>query len=593
MPDIMKAAPWFRWVVAGLAALAVAGVLVVQGRRPSLVLPVAVHYDKLPEAFNQALQVAHAQARAVPPSPDAVRQLARLYHANRIFPEAEACYRAIAAMPPGLNARDHYYLADIAANEGDLERAQAELRATLAAGSPYLPAQLGLAEAFFKSGHEDEAAQTYAAILARDADQPQALLGLARIELQRGQDDAAVARLEELMASHPESTSGAALFAQVLERRGDSDRAIALTQVSTQKPETLPDDPWRDALLADCYDVQRLSITFEEYFKTGRMTEAVPLLDRLATLDPKGPITMMFSGFSHAKALEHITAIREYYAALAAGGDAEKICPYLTQSLLALGKVSEALGLLADYHARQPDSMPITKAYAEVALKQGDGKLARSLLEAILQKEPNLLPQNMSLANILWTAGERDAAARCLQRVASLYATDVPSRALLGEYYLGKANPAAAIAPLKEALAQPAAQGAVRANLAALLASAYLSLGNLAAAGGRLAEAADDAELAIPLTPSAPQVYAAKAEAAVQLKQFRRAADALEKMAALQPDNPTIFLSLGDVLYQNGETEPARRQWQKARQLVAAGDAELTAALDQRLSGQITAETFK
>ena len=114
-----------------------------------------------------------------------------------------------------------------------------------------------------------------------------------------------------------------------------------------------------------------------------------------------------------------------------------------------------------------------------------------------------------------------------------------------------------------------------------------------AAEQGQLAEAADEAEKASGLAPGDLRAYAAKADACVQLKQFRRAADALEKMASLQPLNPTIYLSLGDVLYQNGDAGTARQQWQKARQLVAAGDSELIAALDVRLSGAITAETFK
>ena len=582
-----------RWAVVGCAGLAITAGFILSRRNGSPELPAVSRYEKLPEVFNQTLPSTHRKARAQPTDPEEVRKLARLYQANRLFPEARACFQVIAATPAGLGARDHYYLADIAANQGDLDSAQAELRATLKIEPRYLPAHLALAEALFKSGREEDAAKEYSAILASEAGQPQASLGLARIELQRGEEEAAVARLEDLMAGHPASTGGAALFAQVLERRGETDRAIAMTQLSVQKPEAPPPDPWLDALLADCYDVQRLSITFEEYFKAGKMAEATPLLDRLAVLDPQGPITMMFSGFSHARALEHITAIREYYAALAKGGDPEKICPSLVQSLLALGKGSEALGLMADYYGKMPGSIPLAMAYSDVAIRQGDGKLARGLLETILQKQPSLLAQNMSLAKILWTAGERDAAAKCLRRVATVYANDVPSRALLGEYYLGKSDPVAAITPLKEAIAQAAAQTPARESLAALLDTAYLQAGSAAAESGHFAEAADYADQAIRLVPADLKGYAGKAEACVQLKQFHQAAEALQRMVALQPDNPTIYLSLGDVQYQEGEAGQAQRQWQKARQLAAAGDADLIAALDLRLSGRITAETFK
>ena len=176
----------------------------------------------------------------------------------------------------------------------------------------YLPARLALANALFKTGDEGAAAKEYSAALAIEPDQPQASLGLARIELQKGDDDVALARLEELMAAHPESTAGAALLAQVLERLGQTDRAVAMAQWSLQKPEPPLADPWLAGLLTDCYDTQRLSIAFEEYFKLGKMEGALPLLDRLSELDPNSPSTRIFRGFSHARAHRHTEATREF-----------------------------------------------------------------------------------------------------------------------------------------------------------------------------------------------------------------------------------------------------------------------------------------
>jgi Flp pilus assembly protein TadD len=190
-------------------------------------------------------------------------------------------------------------------------------------------------------------------------------------------------------------------------------------------------------------------LTFEEYFKQGRMDAAVPLLDRLAVLDPNGPITRMFAGISHAKALQHITAVREYYAALGQGGDPEKVCPLLVRSLLAMDNVEEAATVIAGYYQKAPASIPLAKAYADVALRQQDTRRARSLLELVPEKEPYLQAQNMSLARIYWTAGEREAAARCLVRVVQASPQDIPARALLGEYHLGKGDPAAAITVLQ------------------------------------------------------------------------------------------------------------------------------------------------
>ena len=557
-------------------------------------LPALIAYANLPPQFNQALTKAHAAvSRAENLDLEAVRRLARLYHANRLFPEARACYAVLAAAPPGLTARDHYYLADIALGESDLASAQTHLKKVIEMEAGYLPARLSLAESLFKSGQEDQAEKVYRDVVAMEAEQPEASLGLARLELQRGQEDAAVARLEQALSRHPNAIPMAALLAKIHERRGNTDRAVALTQLSLQAPAPPVADPWLEALLADCYDTQRLSLTFEEYFKTGRMDAAVPLLDRLTLLDPTGPITMMFAGVSHAKALQHITAVREYYAALKQGGDPEKICPHLVQSLLAIGNLSEAATVIAGYFDKNPNSLPLAKAYAEVALRQGDDKLARNLLEKILQREPYLVPQNMSLAKIQWAAGERDAAAICLQRVAVAAPADVPSRALLGEYYLGHGESLAAVKILDEARSHAAPKTPEHDRLTAMLGAACVQESAARMAAGKLPEAARLVERAIELLPDKPDVYGLGANIYVQSKQFSRAAQLLEKLAALQPDNPTIYLSLGDVLYQGGQHDQARLQWRQALQHVAASDDELRNALNERLEGRITSATFQ
>jgi len=580
-------------MLAGGVGLAIAVASARGGPAGAPPLPAAAHHADLPAIFDRVLQGARAAADSRGDDPAAVRNLARLYQANGLDREAQACYRAIAAAPSGLTARDHYFLADIARHEGDLGRAETELRAVLATEPRYDPARLALAESLANSGRDDEAVKEFSAVLAVEEDQPRASVGLARIELRRGQDDAAAARLEELMAAHPESGAGAALLARLLERRGETDRAIALTQLSQEKPDPVPTDPWLEELLGDVYDVRRLQQKVEEYLRAGQVERATPLLERMAEIDPAGFRLPLLRGRAHAQAHHDREAVAQYRLALAQGGDPEEICPDLVHSLLTVGAVSEAAELMAEYYARRPDSLPLAMAYADVAIRQGNQPLARTLLEKVLQKDPALKPQNMSLANILWNSGERDAAAKCLQRVAAADPKDLASRALLGEYYLGKADPIAAISPLEQANALVAPKTPAQENLLLLLTDAYLQAGKAESELGRYAGAIDYYEKAIRLSPGDPNGYAGKARACVSLKQFRRAAEALEKMAALDPGNPTIHLSLGDVIYQDGNAAQAQRHWELARRLVAPADHELRDALDLRLSGRITADTFR
>lgn len=550
-------------------------------------LPALARYVRLPAIFDQVLHNAREKVRDNGYRPDDLRSLAHLYQANRLDAEALACYQ-IRTLASVLIAQDHYYLADIAQYQGDLERAGVELRAVLASEPSYLPARLQLADSLFKTGDDAGAEREYTAALAVDANQPQALFGLARIDLLRGNDDAAVAQLSGLMASHPEMTSGAGLLAQVFDRRGETAKAAAMTQWSRQKPEPAVPDPWMDSLLSDCYDTLRLSLKFEEDFESGQIEKAVPLLHRVEELDPQSPIPQLLRGWTFARDHQDDEAVQEYRKALEKGGDAEKICPYLVQSLLALGRVKEAAALLAEYSEKKPDSIPILIAYSDVAVRQGDSALARTLLSKVVLKEPYLYAANVNLAKILWAAGERDEAARCLVRITEVSANDVASRAQLAEYYLGKADPVSAIAPLEQAVAIKHTQESVRQKITSMLYLAYLQAGE--AAGGR---ALDFVEKAIRLMPEQPSAYAVKASLCAQSKQYPAAADALAKLESLQPANPTVCLSLGDVLYQEGNGAEARRNWQKAFDLTSANDAALRTAIANRLNGPITEDTFR
>jgi Flp pilus assembly protein TadD len=590
---MMKSRSAILWIAGGGACLAAFFVTVEARRRNVPKLPAESAYKNLPAAFGAAIHAARARAQNGGYLSDDLRALAHLYQANRLNDEAAACYEMLRTRQDGLIAQDHYYLADIDQYKGDLGRAEAELRLVITSAPEYLPAHLALGDVLFKSGRTNDAETEYKTILALEPNQPQAMFGLARVDLLRGGDDAAVSRLETLLTVHPEMTPAAALLAQVFNRRGDEKRAAAMTQWSRQQHEPVPEDPWMDSMLADCYDVQRLGLKFEEYFASGQIALAVPLLKRVEELDPKSPIPQLLRGWSQAQAHNDMEAVRQYSMALEKGGDPEKICPYIVQSLLTVGRVQEAASLMAEYYAKKPDSVPILIAYSEVALRQGDNAKARVLLLRVVEKEPFLRSANMNLARILWASGDRDEAAKCLERVARASASDLPSRALLGEYYLGKSDPASAIGPLEQAEALVSPQTPEHRNLAPLLYSAYLEAGREDEGKGHIADAVARYDKAILLEPGDAAAYARKAIACAQSRQFDAAAAALLKIESLQPGNPTVYLSLGDVLYQGGDKEQARLNWQKALALTSPGNTELRNALGQRLDGPVTEETFR
>jgi predicted Zn-dependent protease len=230
----MKKRRVILWIAVGCACFVIMVGGVALRRRNAPKLPPDATYANLPALFTAALKGARGRVVNEGFVPDDIRALAHLYQANRLNSEARACYDLLRSSPDGLSATDHYYLADIAQYQGDLDRAESELRSVVHDAPEYLPAQLALGEVLFKSGRADEAAKEYNAILAAAPNQPQAMFGLARIELQNGNDDAAIGRLGTLVTTHPEMTSAAALLAQVFDRRGETARANAMRQWSRQ-----------------------------------------------------------------------------------------------------------------------------------------------------------------------------------------------------------------------------------------------------------------------------------------------------------------------------------------------------------------------
>jgi tetratricopeptide (TPR) repeat protein len=259
-------------------------------------------------------------------------------------------------------------------------------------------------------------------------------------------------------------------------------------------------------------------------------------------------------------------------------------------SLLALNQLKDAAALAADYHAKLPDSVPVLVAYSEVILKHENHRQARDILTRVLERQPYLSPQNMALAKILWASGEYEAGAACLKRVVQVDAKHLPARALLGEYHLRRSDPHAALPLLDQAWALAPSDLAVRRQLVQLLVVAHGLAARHAREGGDPRTALAHFDQAAALAPDDAETHAGRAQVLVQLGDYDRAAEALEKLAVLQPENPTVLLSLGDLRMEQGRRDLAIRHWAAARDLVAPGDDKLRAALDQRLGAARSAE---
>jgi len=264
----------------------------------------------------------------------------------------------------------------------------------------------------------------------------------------------------------------------------------------------------------------------------------------------------------------------------------------LVQCLIAQKRIDEAVVAVEQALHTKPDSVGLFTLQADLAVRQHDEARSRTLLTALLKKEPYLYNANMNLTQILWARGEKEATVECLLRVTKAFPVDVASRGLLGQYYIEKRDFRSAIPPLEQALPQAEASSPASERLAAMLVTACMGEGAMQASAGHTEEASDVYQKAGRISPAGVDALGQLAGELAQTRQFRAAAGVLARLAVLQPANPTVQLSLGDMLYQAGDAAAAKTHWEKAQSGISSNDAALRDALNARLGNRITPELF-
>lgn len=555
-------------------------------RGSDLSLPALQNYSERSPQFNERLR---QLMKDDSPSAAQIRDIGRLYQANRLLDQAAECYKILAATPRELTAQDLYYFARLEADRSRVESSIESLKRVAGEAPEYLPAKILLAESLFKSGRSDEARGAYDEILKREPDHFQANLGLVRIDLQQAAEDRAIERLEKLIVSAPNSSSAAALLCQVLERKGQKERSAALRELSRRRPDPIPADPWLDRLYDYCFDAQLLSLRFESFVFAGQNEQALPLLKRVEALDDKSWVPVLVKGWMLAQSHRLPEAEAAFRTALGRGGDPEKIVPQLASALVAEGKTVEARRGLDEALSKAPNSVSLMSMSAQLAIKANDITSARTTLEKILSLEPYLPTQNFDLAHILWEAGDHDAAAACLLRVAKAFPNDTASRGWLGQYYMDKGDDQRAITVLETSLRISDLDKTTVSQLKSELVPALFRSAQKAEASGNLSDAEKGYRKIESYDSSNVQARAALANILTALGRSDDAIVELKELSRLQPNNPTIPLSQGDILWQDGKPKEAVETWKAALRLLREGDAEIKNALEQRIRRANTA----
>jgi len=521
-----------------------------------------------------AEQAFAARLKSKPDDADALGGLGVVRQQQQRFGEAEQLLnRAIAnggtRWKPALDNVRYWALLQKARDQANSQPAKAEesIAQAMRLNPKGVDARLTLADIQAQSGQLDAAQANYRQVLSVQPGNPQAIQGLVNVLSQTGQADEALRLLDTLTPAQQAAMGGGARLralrstqaAKLAEQRGDT---RAAQQALAQAVQDDPDNVWTR------FDLARL------YLKAGESQKARDLIDSYLKAHPTD-IDALYTSALLSVEMEQWSAAQATINRIPAErrtADMNQLADQITltvqiklaASIARRGQRQEALALLDRLQpvaSRSPDGMAtLAAAYVDA----GDSAHAQSMMRDVIAQTPTPSADLMlQYANLLLKTGDDaqvNSILRGLQNQPMSVATRKRFDDVLYQYRIRQADIlrengdlAAAYDTLAPALAaRPGDAGAVSA-----LARMYASNGDNAKAF----------ELYKPLLqrqPNDPQILLNAADAAVQANDNGYAERALDQFLKLQTYDPQSLTEAARIYRRMGKTSQATELLRKA-----------------------------
>jgi len=211
--------------------------------------------------------------------------LGMAYEVNGLTQAAAASYAQALALEPA-EPRWSYFLAQVQAQQGQLEEALASLEPATRAQPPYLPAWLYRGEWLIDLGRLDEARAAYARALELQPGNRAATFGMARIHLAAGAPAEAATLLEGLARDGGADPYLNQLLGLAYRDAGDLDRARSLLARAAPAREPGWPDPWHDEKATYQAGFGAGMVKAETLLDSGKTAEAITVLESLRRSRP-------------------------------------------------------------------------------------------------------------------------------------------------------------------------------------------------------------------------------------------------------------------------------------------------------------------
>lgn len=427
-------------------------------------IPPRPSFTAFPNELTVRISESERSARRGAAPTIALAELAQLYHANGFLTEAAWCYRGLTALEPR-QPRWPHRLACLHAGFGQLEPALSLWRRTLDLHPDYIPARLRTGDVLLKLNRPAEAADAYARVLHQEPGNPYALLGLARVDLASQRWAAARDRLAHA-AERSGGRIGADLLATVHDHLGETARATALrARAKSSGAFHDPPDPWLDEILADCFDVYRLTVAAGFAQHAGDSARARQLIDRALALAPQDAPALYQRGTLALAQRDYERARADFEACVRAAPEFADGWLRLTEVQLALGQTAAAERTLDQGLARCPTSPSLHLERANRLTAAGRFRESVKEYEETLRLRPNDADALVKLAPVYFRLERLDDGVRALHRALAVEPEHPGALTTLALYAIGTGDEPAARAWLSRLRQQPRVSAEVTAAL--------------------------------------------------------------------------------------------------------------------------------
>ncbi len=546
-------------------------------------LPERPDLSSYPPGLQTKIDEAEKSVARLRPPADCWLELGKAYLANGFNDPAKEAFEAHLAESEESRSLAIYFLGYIDQEQGRLQEAVTRFQEVLRQEASYLPAHLRLAESLFKQGRNSEAEAAYRAVLAIEADNDIAIVGLARILRM----DNKVAEAKDLVMQNyqrsPTSIRLGRAAIRLLEQAGDSETAAEIRSRLGVWDEPPMEDPWLAALVDLRFDLQKLSLDFEDKFNIGRVEEAFSYLERIEKIGQAPERAAFLRGYAYSEMGLDAQAVESLELALRIGSDPGQIYPILASSYIDLKRFADAEKTATKGIAIEPKSVSLRLLLGIATLEQGRATSAKRHFKEALEIDPKNLQALRNLSRIYLETRDTESAIEALQRIRSAAKDDFLSRAMLGQTHLELGSAEDALPPLAEAYAlQPDHEETRK-----MLSFAHLKLGNKEARNKRYAEAFENYQRSIDILDTNPDPYINRANLLASLGRFDESKASIEKLLLVEPNNAHALLIYGDISIAQKQPDAALDAWEKARDLARKAGQQ---AIEREATTRLEAE---